>query len=43
KEAQALGLSVLPWTVNHSPDMCRLIDWGVDGLISDRPNLALAL
>lgn len=43
KEAHALGLSVLPWTVNQSADMRRLIDWGVDGLISDRPNLALAL
>ncbi len=37
KEAQALGLKVLPWTVNDPADMKRLIDWGVDGLITDDP------
>lgn len=42
-EAHALGLSVLPWTVNRPTDMRRLIGWGVDGLISDRPDLALEL
>ena len=38
KEAQALGLKVVPWTVNQVPDMERLIAWGVDGLISDYPD-----
>jgi glycerophosphoryl diester phosphodiesterase len=42
-EAHALGLSILPWTVNRPVDMRRLIGWGVDGLISDRPDLALSL
>lgn len=37
KEAQALGLKVLPWTVNDPADMQRLINWGVDGLITDDP------
>ena len=41
--ARALGLFVLPWTVNQPADMQRLIDWGVDGIISDRPDLALAM
>jgi glycerophosphoryl diester phosphodiesterase len=42
-EAQALGLSVVPWTVNRPEDMRRLLRWGVDGLISDRPDLARAI
>ena len=43
REAHAVGLSVLPWTVNRPADIRRLIDWGADGLISDRPDLALQL
>ena len=38
KQAQGLGLKVIPWTVNEPPDMDRLIGWGVDGLISDYPD-----
>jgi glycerophosphoryl diester phosphodiesterase len=41
EEAHALGLRVLPWTVNDPADMRRLIGWRVDGLITDRPDLAL--
>jgi glycerophosphoryl diester phosphodiesterase len=37
KEAHALGLAVLPWTVNQRADMVRLLDWGVDGIITDDP------
>jgi glycerophosphoryl diester phosphodiesterase len=42
-EAHGLGLAVLPWTVNQPEDMRRLIAWGVDGLISDRPDMALSI
>ena len=36
-EAQALGLKVIPWTVNETADRDRLVAWGVDGLITDYP------
>jgi glycerophosphoryl diester phosphodiesterase len=36
--ARSLKLRVIPWTVNESADMERLIDWGVDGLITDYPD-----
>lgn len=38
KKAKELGLSVVPWTVNDEPSMKRLIEMGVDGLISDYPD-----
>lgn len=38
REARTLGLVVVPWTVNETGDMERLVDWGVDGLITDYPD-----
>ena len=43
KEAQSLGLKVLAWTVNDPAVMARMIDLGVDGLITDRPDIARKL
>lgn len=37
-EAHELGLAVIPWTVNGSGNMARLIGWGVDGIVTDRPD-----
>ena len=42
-EAHKLGLKVVVWTVNSPEDMARLIDLGVDGIISDRPDVLRAV
>ena len=42
-EAHELGLRVVPWTVNDPLDMQRIIAMGVDGMISDRPDLLRAV
>ena len=31
------------WTVNEVEDMRRLIDWGVDGIITDYPSRLMEL
>ena len=36
------GMLVVPWTVNEPSDMARLRSLGVDGLITDYPDRALA-
>jgi glycerophosphoryl diester phosphodiesterase len=39
REAQALGLKVVVWTVNTEAGMCDMIALGVDGIISDYPDV----
>jgi glycerophosphoryl diester phosphodiesterase len=41
EEAHRLGLKVIPWTVNDRRIMKKLIDWGVDGIITDTPDLLI--
>ncbi len=36
-EARRLGLQVIPWTVNEPGYIERLLDLGVDGIITDHP------
>ncbi|MCM8570879.1 glycerophosphodiester phosphodiesterase [Gramella jeungdoensis] len=38
KLCQAEGFKVNVWTVNERQDILRMIDFGVDGIISDYPN-----
>jgi len=38
-EAHTLGLAVVVWTVNIEADMRRVIELGVDGIISDYPDV----
>jgi glycerophosphoryl diester phosphodiesterase len=38
RDAKAAGLTVIPWTVNDLAVAERLIEWGVDGLITDYPD-----
>ena len=38
KLSQNAGFKVNVWTVNEREDIQRMIDFGVDGIISDYPN-----
>jgi glycerophosphoryl diester phosphodiesterase len=40
-EAHMLGLEVLPWTVNTEQEMQEVVDNGVDGFITDRPDIGM--
>ena len=39
--AHRAGLPVRIWTVNEREDMVRLLDWGADSVITDRPDIAV--
>jgi glycerophosphoryl diester phosphodiesterase len=39
--ARRAGIPVHSWIVDRPEDLQTMIDWGVTGLISDRPDLAV--
>lgn len=41
REAHAKNIRVEPWTVNDPELMRQYIEWGVDGIITDRPDLMI--
>lgn len=43
RRARRKGVPVQVWTVNDPDDMRRLVDMGVQGLITDRPDLAVGV
>jgi glycerophosphoryl diester phosphodiesterase len=43
KEAHDLGLSVIVWTVNEPAQITKMLESGVDGIITDRPDIARGL
>lgn len=42
-DAHRAGLGVQVWTVDSDPDARRLLAWGVDALITDRPDVVVPL
>lgn len=42
-DAHRAGLGVQVWTVDDESDARRLLDWGVDALITDRPDRMIPL
>ena len=43
RAAHARNLVVHPWTINDEQEMRRLLDTGVDGIITDRPDILIQL
>jgi len=43
REAHAKNVHVEPWTVNDPELMKQYIEWGVDGIITDRPDLMVEI
>ena len=42
-QAHRAGLPVRVWTVDAAADIQRLLEWGADGIISDRPDIAVPI
>lgn len=43
RAAHSRGLAVEVWTINDKETMQKLINWGVDGIMTDRPDILMEL
>ncbi len=43
REIHSIGVKVIAWTVNDTETMEKLLEIGVDGIVTDRPDKALKL
>jgi len=43
KNLHMKGFKVIPWTLNDERDIKTMIDFKVDGIISDYPNIVIQL
>jgi glycerophosphoryl diester phosphodiesterase len=43
RAAHERNLHVEPWTIDDPEQLKRYIEWGVDGIITDRPDLMLEI
>jgi glycerophosphoryl diester phosphodiesterase len=43
RAAHGAGLPVQVWTVDTEADARRLLEWGVDALITDRPDVVVPI
>jgi glycerophosphoryl diester phosphodiesterase len=43
RAAHERNLAIEPWTINDAETMQKLIAWGVDGIITDRPDLLMEI
>ena len=41
RQVHRQGQVMQVWVVDEREDVLRLLDWGVDGIISDRPDIAI--
>ena len=43
QRAHGVGVHVYVWTVDREDDIRRLLSWGIDGVITDRPDVAVKI